>query len=228
MSHCIDYGSQNYNYGYQRGNCDFDVRHNVSAAFSYNLPNVGHDGFVKASLRDWGLDDRFTARTAFPVTLDGNFLVQPNGQNYYGGLNFVQGQPVYLYGANCATILQGLGDLLPGQGCPGGRAINPLAFTVASSGLGDAPRNFVRGFGAWQMDLALRRDFPIHERLKLQFRAEAFNIFNHPNFGTINSISGSPTFGQATATLASSLGILSPLYQQGGSRSMQFALKVVF
>jgi hypothetical protein len=228
ISHCIDYGSQNYNYGYQRGNCDFDVRHNVSAAFSYNLPNVGHDGFVKASLRDWGLDDRFTARTAFPVTLNGNFLVQPNGQNYYGGLNVVQDQPVYLYGANCVTILQSLGDLLPGQGCPGGRAINPLAFTVASSGLGDAPRNFVRGFGAWQMDLALRRDFPIHERLKLQFRAEAFNIFNHPNFGTINSISGSPTFGQATATLASSLGILSPLYQQGGSRSMQFALKVVF
>ena len=39
---------------------------------------------------------------------------------------------------------------------------------------------------AWQMDLAVRRDFPIHERLKLQFRAEAFNIFNHPNFGAIN------------------------------------------
>lgn len=228
MSHCIDFGSQNYNYGYQRGNCDFDVRHNFSAAFSYDLPNVGHDGFAKAVLHSWGLDDRFTARTAFPVTLDGNPLLQPNGQYYYAGLNFVQGQPVYLYGSNCAVILQGLGDLAPGQGCPGGRAINPLAFTVAGSGLGDAPRNFARGFGDWQMDLAVRRDFPIHERLKLQFRAEAFNIFNHPNFGTIDSTSGSPTFGQATATLASSLGVLSPLYQQGGSRSMQFALKVVF
>ena len=106
------------------------------------------------------------------------------------GLNFVPGQPVYLYGANCASVLQGLGDLQSGQGCPGGRAINPLAFTVATSGLGDAPRNFARGFGAWQMDLAVRRDFPIHESLKLQFRAEAFNIFNHPNFGTIN-----PNFG---------------------------------
>ena len=139
-----------------------------------------------------------------------------------------QGQPVYLYGANCAAILQGLGDLTPGQECPGGRAINPLAFTAADSGLGDAPRNFARGFGDWQMDLAVRRDFPIHERLKLQFRAEAFNIFNHPNFGTIDSIFGSPTFGQATGTLASSLGVLSPLYQQGGTRSMQFALKVIF
>jgi len=78
------------------------------------------------------------------------------------------------------------------------------------------------------MDLAVRRDFPIYENLKLQFRAEAFNIFNHPNFGTINSSFGQNTFGQATATLASSLGILNPLYRQGGSRSMQFALKLVF
>jgi len=78
------------------------------------------------------------------------------------------------------------------------------------------------------MDLAVRRELQIHERLKLQFRAEAFNIFNHPNFGTINSSFGQPTFGQATATLANSLGILNPLYQQGGPRSMQFALKILF
>ena len=64
------------------------------------------------------------------MTLAGNFLLQPDGQVYYGGLNLVPGQPVYLYGANCASVLQGLGDLQPGQGCPGGRAINPNAFTA--------------------------------------------------------------------------------------------------
>jgi hypothetical protein len=227
-SHCMDYGSENYSFGYQRGNCDFDIRHNLSVAFSYDLPNVGHNGFVNTVLHNWGLDDRFTARTAFPVTLVGNQLLQPDGQIYDGGLSFVPGQPVYLYGANCASVLQGLGDLQPGQGCPGGRAINPLAFTPVNSGLGDTPRNFAKGFGAVQMDLAVRRDFPIHERLKLQFRTEAFNIFNHPNFGSINSSFGQATFGQATGTLASSLGILSPLYQQGGPRSMQFALKLIF
>jgi hypothetical protein len=78
------------------------------------------------------------------------------------------------------------------------------------------------------MDVAVRRDFPIHERLKLQFRAEAFNVFNHPNFGRIDGGFGDSTFGQATGTLANSLGILSPLYQMGGPRSMQFALKLNF
>ena len=227
-SHCLDYGSQNYIFGYQRGNCDFDVRHNLSAAFSYDLPNAGYNGFVNAVLNHWGLDGRFMARTAFPMTLSGNELLQPNGQFYDAGLSFVPGEPVYLYGANCASVLQGLGDLTPGQGCPGGRAINPNAFASVSSGFGDAPRNFARLFGAWQMDLAIRRDFPIREGLKLQLRAESFNIFNRPNFGSINPHFGQSTFGQATGTLANSLGVLSPLYQQGGPRSMQFALKLIF
>jgi len=239
LSHCIDYGSQNYLVGYQRGNCDFDVRDNLSAAFSYDLPNVGHSGFVNAVLHHWGLDDRFTARTGFPVTLNGNEVLLPNGQYYFAGLSFVQNQPVYLYGANCASVLQGLGDLSSGLGCPGGRAINPCAFVNVGSTPqvpcptngtvgGLVPRNFARGFGAWQMDVAVRRDFPIHERLKLQFRAEAFNVFNHPNFGRIDGGFGDSTFGQATGTLANSLGILSPLYQMGGPRSMQFALKLNF
>ncbi|MGD0466832.1 MAG: TonB-dependent receptor [Terriglobales bacterium] len=227
-SHCMDYGSQNLVYGdYQRGNCDFDVRHNLSTAFSYDLPHVGQNGFVDAVLHHWGLDDRFTARTGFPVTLNGSTAVNPaTGQLFNEGLNFVHGQPVYLYGPQCASVYAALyGNTLP---CPGGRAINPNAFASVNSGYGDAPRNFARGFGAWQMDLAVRREFPIHERLKLQFRAEAFNIFNHPNLGAINSNLGQNTFGQATASLASSLGVLSPLYQMGGPRSMQFALKAVF
>lgn len=236
-SHCVDYGSQNYLLGYQRGNCDFDVRHNFSGAVSYDLPNVGRNGFVNALLRHWGLDDRFMARTAFPVTLTGNNLIQPDGRVYDEGLSLVPGQPVYLYGANCATVLQGLGDLRSGQGCPGGRAINPNAFMNISSGLGTAPRNFARGFGAWQMNMAVRREFPICENLKVQFRAEAFNVFNHPNFGVVNpncigtpGVPGctNPQFGQATATLANSLGVLNSLYQMGSPRSMQFALKLVF
>jgi hypothetical protein len=228
-SHCLDYGSQDLFLAYQRGNCDVDVRQNFSAAFSYDAPELKGNEFLKAVFNHWGLDDRFTARTGFPVTLEGNAAFDPTtGQEYNAGLDLAPGEPIYLSGANCASILGGLGDLPDGKACPGGRAINPNAFTVPSSGLGDAPRNFVRGFGAWQMDLAVRREFPVGDNLKLQFRAEAFNVFNHPNFGYINSNFGQATFGQATATLASSLGVLSPLYQMGGARSMQFALKIIF
>jgi hypothetical protein len=243
-SHCIDYGSQNYFVGYQRGNCDFDVRHNFSGAFSYDLPSVKQGGFLGAVLNHWGLDDRFTARTGFPVLLQGVPTVDPaTGNTNFSGLELVPGQPIYISGAQCAAVYNN------GLGCPGGRAINPAAFVLPAgctatgcppgTALGNAPRNFTRGFGAWQMDFAVRREFPIHERLRLQFRAEAFNVFNHPNFGTINFTYCSPdptspnfsagcTFGQATGTLASTLGVLSPLYQMGGPRSMQFALKLIF
>src|SRR5256885_919849 len=240
-SHCLDYGSSNLLFCYRKGKCDFDVRHNLSAAVSYDFPRVGHDGFLKALLNNWGLDGRFSVRTGFPVTLVGNSLLQNSGKIYDGGLSFVPGEPIYLYGDNCAKVLGpspgGIGDLLEGQGCPGGRAINPNAFQPVDSGQGDTPRNFARGFGAWQMNMAVRREFPIYERLKLQFRAEAFNIFNHPNFGTVNGqcfgTAGTPgcantLFGQATGSLASSLGTLSSTYQAGGPRSMQFALKLVF
>jgi hypothetical protein len=222
-SHCIDYDSQNYLFPYQRGDCDYDVTHNVSAAFSYDLPNEGRHGISKTLLDGWGVDDRFTARTGFPVTLTGDAVPDAaTGRYYYQGLDLVPGQPVYLRGAACAAAYNN------GLPCPGGWAVNPLAFSAPASGLGNAPRNFVRGFGAWQMDLAVRRDFSLYERLKLQFRAEAFNIFNHPDFGYINPNFGENTFGQATGTLASTLGILSPLYQMGGPRSMQFALKFIF
>lgn len=228
-SHCIDYGSENWLLGYQRGNCDFDVRQNVSAAFSYDVPNTRRSGLLTMLLNNWGIDDRFSARTGFPVTLTGDTTFDPaTGNEFYSGLNLVPGEPIYLYGSNCASLLQGLGDLPSGKACPGGRAINPNAFTAPSSGLGNAPRNFVRGFGAWQMDLAVRREFPIYENLRIQFRAEAFNVFNHPDFGYINPMFGQNTFGQATGTLASTLGILNPLYQMGGPRSMQFALKLIF
>ncbi|MGD0469215.1 MAG: carboxypeptidase regulatory-like domain-containing protein [Terriglobales bacterium] len=222
-SHCIDYGSQNYLFAYQRGDCDFDVRQNVSAAVSYDIPNVGKNRWLSATLHQWGIDARFSARTAFPVSLDGSTAVDPvTGQVINGGLDLVPGEPVYLYGSQCAAFYNN------GLECPGGRAINPDAFTPPVTGAGNAPRNFVRGFGAQQVDVAFRRSFGIYEGLQLQFRAEAFNIFNHANFGRIDPTFGDTTFGQATGTLASTLGILSPLYQMGGARSMQFALKLIF
>ena len=70
--------------------------------------------------------------------------------------------------------------------------------------------------------------------MKLQFRAEMFNVLNHPNFGPPNSGFGGADFGISTQMLGSSLshgnlsGGLNPLYQIGGPRSVQFALKLFF
>jgi hypothetical protein len=92
--------------------------------------------------------------------------------------------------------------------------------------------------------MALRREFPIHENIALLFRAEAFNIFNHPLFGDVGVNDGrniltsygavNPYFGISSETLASSLGGggadggFSSLYQIGAPRSLQFALKLRF
>jgi hypothetical protein len=86
----------------------------------------------------------------------------------------------------------------------------------------------LRGFGAFQMNMALRKDFHLSERLGLQFRAEAFNVTNHPNFGYIDTNTSHEQFGQAIKMLNQSSGTVSPLYEQGGPRSLQFALRAHF
>ena len=95
-------------------------------------------------------------------------------------------------------------------------------------------RGCFNGFGATEVDLTLCRQFRFRERLSLQARADLFNIFSHPNFGPPTSYMTSPLFGQATQMLGASLGAggqtggLNPLYQIGGPRSAQLALKLQF
>lgn len=93
---------------------------------------------------------------------------------------------------------------------------------------------FLRGLGATQADVALQRQFHFTEKVGLCFRAECFNIFNHPNFGSPNNDLTSPLFGYSTQTLASSLGSgganggFNPLYQIGGPGSIQLAVNLQF
>ena len=116
-----------------------------------------------------------------------------------------------------------------GNVCPGRHAINPAAFSLPDgTDPGNAPRNQVRGFGQTQFNLSARRSFSLPEKATLQFKADAFNLFNHPAFGSIDTTFGDPEFGLATTSLSKSLTTMNSLYQQGGARSMQFSLKLLF
>ena len=210
----LDFGSSATAIPLQRGNSDFDVRNNFQGGLSWDLPKTEISRFAETLLNGWGLDGRAIVRGGFPVPLQGSSFVDPNTGNLNNeGLNIVPNQAIYLYGSQY----------------PGGRSINPAAFSPPSSGVvGNAPRNFVRGFGAAQINLAARREFRLHDLVTFQFRAETFNLLNHPNFGYVDPTYTDATFGQATQMLNQSLGTVASQYQQGGARSMQFALKLLF
>jgi len=213
-SHSLDYGSNDAAIPVTRGNSDFDVRNNFQAGLTWELPGPRNNGPTALFLRNWNVDARLIVRGGFPVTLAGDEETDPGtGNTYYTNVDLVPGQPIYLHGSQY----------------PGGRAMNPAAFTAPSGNtVGNAPRNFVRGFGENQLNGAVQKQFQIFDNLNLQFRAEAFNLLNHPNFGYIDPTLSDAQFGQATQMLNQSLTTMSSLYQQGGPRSMQFALKLSF
>jgi hypothetical protein len=227
-AHSIDDASSNFDLSdlLERASSDFDIRHNFQGALTYDVPGQYSNSLLSALLTHWALDTRVTARSALPIDVIGNDYFDPAADGYRQfHPNLVPGQPVYLYGSQY----------------PGRRIINYSAFNIPTSGPGydsegDTPRNYARGFGAWQMNFAIRREFPIRERLHLQFRAEAFNLFNHPAFSEIfNQWSYGPYnpktlfgFGGAGATLNTQLGGSNPLYQTGAPRSLQLALKLLF
>ena len=230
FSHSIDIASTDAFANYQnapafvtnpdvdRGNSDFDIRHSFTAGVTYSLPTPQWNKFARATLGGWSVDAFVFARSAPPVNIIGSFVVAA-GTAFYPRPNVVPGQPFELFGSQY----------------PGGKIFNKAAFTPAPAGQqGDFGRNVLRGFGATQADVAFQRQFSFTEQLNLRFRAEFFNIFNHPNFGPPNNSLTSPLFGYSTETLASSLGSgganggFNPLYQIGGPRSIQLALKLVF
>jgi hypothetical protein len=112
---------------------------------------------------------------------------------------------------------------------------NRAAFSTPAAGQqGNLGRNAMRGFNVGNLDFGVRRQFRLAERATLQVKGEIFNLLNHPNFADpINSLSNA-SFGLSTSMYGTSLGSggltggFSPLYQIGGPRLGQLALKVTF
>ena len=208
---------------------DFDVRQSFSGAATYDIPAVAKSGALALVTRDWSVGTVIVVRTGFPFSVFSPSSFAIGGARVHA--NLVPGQPVYLSGAQCATTFQSaaVGVLAPGQSCPGGQGINPNAFTNPPAGQqGDSGRNSLRGFGLTQVDLSLARKFPVSERINIQFRADAFNILNHPNFVNPNPQTGNNPAFLSQSMLNAGLGGLNALFQQGGPRSLQLSLKLAF
>jgi hypothetical protein len=200
---------------------DFDVRQSLSAAIAYDIPAASRSGVLALLTKHWSLDTVIVARTGFPFNMQ-TFSPSPTLGDSFTRPDLVPGQPIWLYGSACAAQ--------QGAPCPGGKALNQVAFSIPSTiRQGTEGRNDIVGFGLTQVDLSIARKFPITERLNLQFRADAFNLLNHPNFSNPYAILqyGSIAF-QSSMMLNQGLGGQNSLFQQGGPRSLQLSLKLGF
>jgi hypothetical protein len=194
------------------GPSSFDVRHQLSAAVTYDLRNPFADRRLRPFFRGWAIDGTLRVNSAPPVNVYS--LLSVNGMTRP---NVVAGIPFYI----------------DDRTAPGGWRINSAAFAFPAPGQqGNLGRNALRGFPLSQTDMAIVRAFRVTERVKLQFRVESFNVFNHPNFAQpVSRLRNPAQFGRSTSMLNQSLGFdagQNPLYQIGGPRSIQLSARLHF
>jgi hypothetical protein len=192
---------------------DFDVRQSFSGAVTWELPSPGRIALLSQITKNWSLATMVVARSGFPLNAR-VYLGASSLANQFTRPDLLAGQPVWILNSEV----------------PGGKALNPDAFSVPNSDRqGSEGRNDITGFGFTQLDLSLGRLFALGDRLRLAFRADAFNALNHPNF---TNPSGYIQFGtlqlQSQRMLNRGLGGLNPLFQGGGPRSLQLSLKLTF
>jgi len=207
------------------GNCDYDIRHNLTAQYVYQFPSkvtshaLGYvaNGWQVSGSLFWHSGVPFSVLST-PYSANGNGIVQGSGPQF---ATLVPGVDPYC--RNCS---------IPGVTQPGTiQWLNPNAFVSAvdpSTGAcygGDTPqtcqfgnlaRNALRGPDFFWSDFYITKWFSLTERVKLRFDAQFFNVFNHPNFGlpsiVLAGIPGKPStqtgFGALTYTTSPPTGLL--------------------
>jgi len=200
----------------ERASGAFDARHVVSANGIYELPfGVGKPylsdpGFMRSIFGSWELTSMVSAHTGFPINviIDRDASAVPDGNSRNQRPNLVPGV-----------------SLTPPSGSTIAQWINPAAFAIPAAGtFGNAPRNIARAPGVWQVDAGLGKRIPLSELVHLQFRAEVFNIFNHPQYAAPQAdLSAGPgIFGSIISTMNTG-----PV-GTGTPRQMQFLLRAEF
>jgi hypothetical protein len=196
-----------FDHAKERGNSGIDTRHRFIVNYVYNVPvgrGTSHlgNGFVGRIFEGWEIAGISTFSTGLPYELFGTRDTTHSGIN--SRLDLV-GSPAIPAGSDKTQT-----------GPPAS------AFALAPFGRdGNLSRNHFYGPGLNNWDVVFSKLTPITERLKLQFRSEFYNIFNHVAFGQPNRAFGSSNFGSSTSQIGRPDGT-------SGARQIQFALKLIF
>jgi hypothetical protein len=210
----------------EHGPSNFDTRHRFTAAFSYQLPQFGGP---KRLAEGWELNTILTAQSGRPVpivsasdTSAQNGNVFPTPANFHQRPNLVPGiNPIH---PNWQSAPDSIGYL-------NGNAFAQPAFATAADpqgSFGTLGRNAIYGPRFWNLDFALSKSTPLAEKLRLQLRAEMFNIFNHPNFALPNFFVSPGSSRQGLITQTPDQAQTNPGLGGGGPRVIQLGLKLVF
>jgi hypothetical protein len=207
----------------QYGDCDYDVRHNISAFGIYRIPFSSHHLLARAVLGGWSISETAFLHSGLPFTvLSQPYTAAGNGVFQASGPQFAHRVPgVSLYRKSP----------YPGVTVAGTRQwLNPEAFasavdpttgactggdSAANCQFGDAGRNSVRGPHFTDSDIYITRKFRMTEAASMRFDVQMFNAFNHPNFALPSNVeAGVPgeyvpaKFGTLESTISPPTGLL--------------------
>ena len=195
-----------FNPSQSRSLCLFDVTQNFVASYSVDLPfdRLTHsNGWAKKVTAGWSLSGITTFATGLPVNISEN-----DDRSLTGTFTAPIDVPNYTPG----NLLL---DTNPRHQDPLVTYFNPLLFTKELLGqVGNSRRRFFHGPGLNNFNLALLKNTQLTEYKQLQFRVEAFNVFNHAQFGNPDGNLNSSTFGKVATARE--------------PRIMQVALKFLF
>jgi hypothetical protein len=204
-----------------RGNSDFDQRHNLVFFSIWDLPPVLAGSKAGWLFRDWQFSQLAAFRSGFPYSVR-------------APIGFDFDNPAILYNGRADVIDPKHAALPKPVSVPGGeRLLNRAAFAQSPDGVqGNTGRNAFRGPGLYNIDISLSRSFPLRwlgEAGRLSFRADAFNFLNHSNLNNPQPFINQTDFGVARfgrQGLASGFPAVSPLNET--ARQVQLILRLEF